>query len=279
MTASHGEAPTSVAGSAPLPLLRAAHLGPTVAVTLLTALLATGQGLDPGRTALVTAAVFTGQLTIGWVNDLADLRRDVAVGRQDKPLASGEVSVRAVQVALGAAATATIVLSLATGWRSVLVHLGLVVGSGQAYNLGLKSTAWSWAPYAVAFGSLPAVVTLAGPDPAWPPWWLMAAGSLLGVAAHFLNVLPDLADDASTGVRGLPHRLGEARSRFAATLLLVGASVVALLGRDGGVTAWTWVVAALVLVLALVSLRARGRTPFRAAVAIALLDVVLVATG
>lgn len=279
MTASRGGTRTSAVGLAPLPLMRAAHLGPTLAVTLLVALLAAGRDLPARDAVLVTAAVLTGQLTIGWVNDLVDRRRDVAVGRRDKPLAQGDLSPATGEAALLVAALATVGLSFTVGWRSALVHLVLVVGSGQAYNLGLKATAWSWAPYAVAFGSLPAVVTLASTDPAWPPWWLVLAGSTLGVAAHFLNVLPDLADDAATGVRGLPHRLGETRSRVLATFLLVTATATALVGRDAGATRWTWVVAGLVAVLALVSLRGRGATPFRAAIAIALVDVVLVATG
>jgi 4-hydroxybenzoate polyprenyltransferase len=279
MTASRGAMRTSAAGPSPLALLRAAHLGPTVAVTVLVAVLAAGRGLAAVDAVLVTAAVFTGQLTIGWVNDLVDLRRDVAVGRRDKPLVNGELSPTAVEAALLVASLATVALSITLGWRSALVHLLLVVGAGQAYNLGLKATPWSWAPYAVAFGALPAVVTLASADPAWPPWWLMLAGSILGVAAHFLNVLPDLADDASTGVRGLPHRLGETASRVLATLLLVAASAAALTGPDGGSAWWTALVAGLVAVLALVSLLGRGKTPFRAAIAIALLAVVLVATG
>jgi 4-hydroxybenzoate polyprenyltransferase len=279
MTASRGKARTSVAGGPPLALLRAAHLGPTVAVTVLVAVLAAGRGLPLLEASLVTAAVLTGQLTIGWANDLVDLGRDRRVGRTDKPLATGEVPVGSVRTALVLAAGATVALSFTLGWRSALVHLVLVVGAGQAYNLGLKATAWSWAPYAVAFGALPAVVTLADPDPSWPPWWLTLAGSTLGVGAHFLNVLPDLADDAVTGVRGLPHRLGERRSRVTATALLVAASGAALVGRDGPVVWWTVAVAVVVLALAAASLRGRGRTPFRAAIGIAVLDVVLVATG
>lgn len=279
MTASHGEAPPSVASPVPLALLRAAHLGPTVAVTGLTAALALGRGLAPFDLVLVTGAVLCGQLTIGWANDLVDLRRDRAVGRHDKPLATAEVTVGTVRAALALAAVAAVALSLSVGWASAAVHLGLVVGSGQAYNLGLKATRWSWAPYAVAFGSLPAVVTLAADPAAWPAWWLVSAGATLGVGAHFLNVLPDLADDAATGVRGLPHRLGEDRSRVGATVLLVGASALALGGRDDGATAWTVSAAVLVLALAALSLRGRGRTPFRSAVGIAAIDVLLVVTG
>ena len=260
-------------------LLRAAHGGPTLAVTTLVAVLAAGQGVGWSAGVLLVGAVFTGQLTIGWVNDLVDLRRDREVGRSDKPLATGELPVTAVRAALALAALATVVASVALGWRAALVHLVLVVGSGQAYNLGLKATALSWLPYAVAFGALPAVVTLAGPSGVWPEAWLMLAAGSLGVAAHFLNVLPDLADDAATGVRGLPHRWGETASRVAATSLLVTASLAALLGRAGTPEPWAWGLLLVVLALAAISLLGRGRGPFRAAIGIALVDVVLVALG
>ncbi|MGA8847220.1 MAG: UbiA family prenyltransferase, partial [Nocardioides sp.] len=181
-------------------LLAAAHFGPTVAVTLVTALLAGAGDLSAVSVVVVIAAVFTGQLTIGWANDLIDAERDRSVGRTDKPIASGRVPQSLVQGALTTAAVACVALSVAAGWRPALVHLGLVVAMGQAYNLGLKATVWSWVPYAVAFGSLPAVVSLAADDRAIAPWWLLAAGATLGVGAHLLNVLPDLEDDASTGV-------------------------------------------------------------------------------
>jgi 4-hydroxybenzoate polyprenyltransferase len=43
--------------------------------------------------------------------------------------------------------------------------------------------------------------------------WVAAGSAAPGVAAHFLNRLPDLADDESTGIRGLPHRIGGQRSQ------------------------------------------------------------------
>ena len=162
-------------------------------------------GRDRGRLA--------GQLTIGWGNDLVDATRDRQVGRTDKPLANDELRASTVRACLLVAALACVVLSLAVGWRSGLVHLGLGVACGHLYNLVLKSTPWSWLPYAVAFGTLPAVVTLADVPHRWPPLWMMGAAAALGVAAHFLNTLPDLAADATTGVRGLPHRIGAGRSR------------------------------------------------------------------
>jgi hypothetical protein len=46
-----------------------------------------------------------------------------------------------VSVALGVAVAAAVGLSAALGWRSALLHLVAVVGSGVGYNLGLKATA------------------------------------------------------------------------------------------------------------------------------------------
>jgi 4-hydroxybenzoate polyprenyltransferase len=255
-------------------LLRASHPGPTIAVTALTALLAVaaGHGLRTGL--VVTAAVAAGQLTIGWSNDVIDAGRDRQVGREDKPVARGEVSEALVRRMIAAAAGACIVLSLACGPASAAVQLLLVVGSGWAYNLGLKSAAWSGLPYALAFGALPAVVTLALPDPRLPPVWMMAAGALLGVGAHLLNALPDLADDAQTGIHGLPHRLGAGRLRWLAPLVLTLASAVAVFGPVTGTAATVWAAFGLCVVLAVVAMRGRGRVPFAAAVCIAAVDVV-----
>lgn len=259
-----------------LPLLRAAHLGPSVAVTVIVALLAIAFGLAAREGLIVVTAVFTGQLTIGWGNDLIDVDRDREVGRPDKPLANGELTPTVVQRGLGVAAVACVVLSLLAGWRSGGIHLALVA-FGHLYNLRLKATAWSWFPYAVAFGSLPAVVSLADRPPTWPPLWMVGAAAALGIAAHFLNTLRDLDDDAPTGIRGLPHRLGAGWSRLIATTLLVLASVVAVLGPAGAPTVWAWAALAVVVALAALALVGDGQVPFYAAVAIALVDVALLA--
>jgi 4-hydroxybenzoate polyprenyltransferase len=222
----------------------------------------------------VTAAVAAGQLSIGWSNDVIDASRDQQAGRSDKPVARGEVSEALVRRMIAAAAAACVVLSVACGLASAGVHLLLVVGSGWAYNLGLKSTAGSGLPYAIAFGALPAVITLALPDPQWPPVWMVAAGALLGVGAHLLNALPDLADDARTGVRGLPHRLGARKLRWLAPLVLTIASAVAAFGSVTGTAAWVWAAFGLCVVLAVVAMCGRGRVPFAAAIGIAAVDVV-----
>lgn len=252
-------------------LLRAAHAGPALAVTVLSLILGVAAELDPGRLALVTAAVLTGQLSVGWSNDLLDLGRDTAVGRRDKPLATGELPPALVRSACALALVATVVLSLACGVVPGAAHLVVVV-SAWGYNLGLKSTVLSWLPYAVAFGTLPVFVHLAGGSRA--PAEVVVGAALLGVGAHLLNVVPDLAEDAATGVRGLPHRLGGRRSTVLAVALLVGASVALLVtGATGGLPAVVGGV--LVAGLAGLALVGTGRAPFYSAIGIALVDVAI----
>ena len=257
--------------STPAVLVGAAHLGPTLAVTVLAGLLAVAQGLPADRTALLVAAVLAGQLSIGWCNDLVDQARDAEVRRRDKPLIAGPGSVATVRIACGAAVVATVVLSLALGLAAGLVHLGCVA-CAWAYNLGLKSTVWSWAPYALAFGGLTGVVALA--DGELPPWWWPVGAALLGVGAHLVNTLPDLDEDRATGVHGLPHALGAARIPVVAAAVFALATAVVLLGARPGAAVGVSV-ALVVLVLVALVLRGRGRVPFAAAVAVALVDAAL----
>jgi 4-hydroxybenzoate polyprenyltransferase len=257
-------------------LAASCHPGPALAVTVVAALLAVGVGLSPGQTTLLTAAVLTGQLSIGWSNDLIDRHRDRRTGRGDKPLAGDTLSPAVVRVACGVALAACVVLSLALGALAGSVHL-LGVACGWAYNLGLKATAWSWLPYAVAFGALAAVPSLAGGDSV--AWWLPVVGALLGVGAHLVNVLPDLDDDAATGVRGLPHRIAArsgpaAVTRLAVLLFVTGTALLLAVVPAGRAR---WLAGGLVGVLAVTALRGSGRTPFRVAIAIALVDVALLA--
>jgi 4-hydroxybenzoate polyprenyltransferase len=252
-------------------LVSTAHAGPAAAVTVLAALLGLAQGLAVPQAVLLITAVLAGQLSVGWSNDLIDRSRDVANARADKPLATGELSVVTVRTACVLSVGACVALSLSLGLSAGLTHLGCVA-SAWAYNLGLKSTAWSWLPYAVSFGGLTAVVTLV--DGQLPPWWWPVGAALLGVGAHLLNVLPDLADDAATGVHGLPHRLGPRRIAPVAAAVLVTASVVVLVGASPPLLA-SAVVALLVVALAVLVVIGTGRTPFVAAVAIALGDALL----
>ena len=260
----------------PFALLAATHPGPALAVTVVAGLLAAAEQAPPDRVALVAAAVLAGQLSIGWSNDLLDLARDRQVGRLDKPLATGAVDARSVRVACAVAVLLVVPLSLACGVAAGLVHLGCVA-CGWAYNLGLKATAWSWLPYALAFGGLPVFVSLAaGVEPAW---WAAAAGALLGVGAHLVNTLPDLADDRATGVLGLPHRIGAGPTRVLAVAVLLAASVLLATAAPDLRTSGRVVVLVAAALLSVVALRSQGRRPFQAVVLLAVVDVVTLVVG
>jgi len=257
-----------------LALVRAAHIGPSLAVTTIAAAYGASIGLPAPRVALVAAAVLTGQLSVGWSNDLVDVERDRRAQRADKPFATGEVPVRTGRIACAAAVVLTVGLSLACGPGAGGLHLGCVA-LAWGYNLGIKATAWSWLPYAVAFGALPVVVALSDPGTAVPGPLLVVAAGLLGIGAHLVNALPDLAADEASGVRGLPHRLGERRAARLAVATLAGASVAVALGAAEVSRAAVVVALFAVAALALLALVTHGRTPFRAAVGIALVDVCL----
>jgi 4-hydroxybenzoate polyprenyltransferase len=219
---------------APIALLMSCHPVPAAAVTAVAFTLAVAVGLEPWRVAVVTLAFALNQLSVGWSNDWIDADRDRLTGRRDKPVASGEIAVGTVRTAAFAALAASVLVAFLVGPAAGFAHLAFVL-SAWSYNAGLKSTALSVLPYIVSFGLLPAVVTLAAPVPQLATWWAVLAGSLLGVAAHFTNVLPDLEDDSRTGVRGLPHRLGlRAAGTSAFAALALGAVVVAL-GTGGPV--------------------------------------------
>ena len=263
-------------------LALATHAGPTVAVTVVATLLAVAAGVPAGRTALVAVAVLAGQASIGWSNDWLDADRDRAVARADKPVVRGAVTPALLRRAALGALGAAVVLSLALGLVPGLLLL-VLVGSGWAYNAGLKRTIWSGAGYVTGFGALPAGVVAAAPGTPVAPWWLVAAGAALGAAAHLANVAPDLDDDLATGVRGLPHRLGARISAACGALLLAGASLVLVLGPPGPPAATAW--AALVLaapaaaVAALAGAPRFGRLAFPAVLLLTVLDVALLVAG
>jgi heme o synthase len=261
-------------------LLKSSHPEPGGAVTVAMTLLAIGVGHRGWSIVGVFAAVAATQLAVGWVNDWLDADRDRIAGRRDKPVASGAVSRRTVGIAGLISALAIPVLGLPFGAKATIC-ITLVGIFALLYDWPLKSTPLSVVPYLVAFGLLPAFVVVALPGHPTPPAWLVAAGALLGGGAHFANVLPDLADDAATGVRGLPHRIGAAWSQVAAAGLLLAATLTLVFGPPGP-PSWVGIAAAAAAVVVLpigwyAARRARGRpvAMFRAVIVVALIDVLL----
>jgi 4-hydroxybenzoate polyprenyltransferase len=263
-------------------LIIASHPGPSLAITAMTTLLAAEAAPHGTGPVLVAPAMLAGQLSVGWSNDACDARRDAAAGRADKPVATGAISVRAVWTAAIVALVASLAMALAIGVLTALI-LVVIIGAAWAYNLGLKSTPWSGVMYVAGFGPIPAYAASTLPGHPAPGWLVTAAAALIGLGAHFANVLPDLAADEATGVRGLPQqvasRWGPAAVRAAALVLLLGASVLLLVAAHGS---RRWVaVAGLIAAAALgiAGARGSGRVPFFAAIGIAAIDVVVFAAG
>lgn len=267
-------------------LWRSSHPGPSLVVTALAVILGVSAGLDAGRLVLLALAVLTGQLSVGWSNDAVDAARDIAVGRSDKPIARGEISARAVWIAAAAALIAALVVSALLGWGMLFAH-AIALASAWSYNVVLKRTAFSVAPFIVSFGLFPSLATLSLADPHLAAPWAWVAGAALGIAVHFTNVLPDLDDDAATGIRGLPHRLGPTAAAIlafsavevGAVAVLIGPLLVGAQLSPVGILAFA-VVTALAIVGFVRAMRGPDRTVFRLVMAAALvLALQLAVTG
>ena len=263
-------------------LLIASHPGPSLAITAMATVLAAEaapHGLGPVLTA---PAMLAGQLSVGWSNDACDAARDLAADRTDQPVVRGEISVRSLWVA----AVVSLLAALAMAAAISLVTLGILaqlIGAAWAYNLGLKSTPWSGVLFLLGFGPLPAYAASTLPGQPAPRFWVCVAAGLVGLGAHFANVLPDLDADLRSGVRGLPQlvaaRWGPGAARAAALVLLLSAS--ALLVAEA-TPARRWIAVAGLCcscVLAAAGALGKGRTPFRAALAIAGADVAVFVLG
>jgi 4-hydroxybenzoate polyprenyltransferase len=266
----------------PRALALSTHPGPGAAVTVITILLAIAAGLDPWRVIMLGVVMALDQASVGLSNDWIDADRDRAVGRTDKPVARGDLSPAAARTAAFITAALAVIASIPLGWAAVLAQL-LFLASAWAYNAALKNTPLSVVPYLVGFGALPSIVTLAAPDPAFAAWWATTAGALLGAGAHFANVLPDLDDDAATGVRGLPHRLGRVASLVVTWVALLAAGTFLAFGIGLGQPvavaglAVAAVIAATGLVLGL--RRTPTRVLFRLVILAALVDVAMLVIG
>ena len=221
-------------------LVLSCHPLPTVAMTIALTGAAALTGRSGVEVGLVAATVLTGQLTVGWINDIVDRDRDRQVGRQDKPIAMGWVDPGTVVFAAAVATLLVVPLSIANGTAAGVAHLGAVL-SAWLYNFWFKRTVLSWLPYAVSFGLLPAFLSyggLGGGMHGGPPTIAMTVlAALLGIGIHFLNTLPDLVEDKETGVTHLPLRI--ALRIGAPKLLWISATYTALVGAGIVIAALT----------------------------------------
>jgi 4-hydroxybenzoate polyprenyltransferase len=255
------------------------HPGPALAVTVIALVLGIGVGLDPIRLLLLGLAVLANQVSVGLSNDWIDADRDRAVGRTDKPVAQGRIGVRTVRNIAWAAVAASILFSLPLGLAATGVQV-LFIASAWSYNLWLKTTPFSVLPYVVSFGVLPALVTLSRSSPSLAAPWAVGVGALLGIAAHFANVLPDLDDDKATGVSGLPHRLGRRTTSILSYLVLLLAAVLEFVGTGGFGFVLGGIGLALNILIAILGIWIAARPTrwhFRLIILAAIVDVIVLA--
>ena len=207
-----------------LSLLRASHIGPTAAVTFISFLLATSLWWE-GPAFVIAFGIFLGQLLVGWSNDLNDYPDDLKHNRTVKPLVSGEITSKQLLRAIKICAPFTLIFNLfgPLGIKGGLIYL-FGVGMGVAYNFYFKSTLFSPLPYALAFAALVSSIVIS--TDRTPPIWLITCGALLGVAAHFANVLKDIDQDLESKIKGLPQRLGKKVSRIICASLLIGTTLI-----------------------------------------------------
>jgi 4-hydroxybenzoate polyprenyltransferase len=204
----------------------AAHFGPTMIVTAISFLLARQLWWE-GPALVIAFTVFLGQLIIGWSNDLYDYQDDLKHHRAKKPLVVGTISFNELKKLTLVGIPIVIIVNLLgpLGLRGGSVYL-LGVGCGIAYNFYFKFSWLSPLPYAIACAALPASIFYAVDQ--IPPLWVLAVGSLFGVAFHFLNVLKDLSADVESKIDGLPQRAGKRVSIALIALLLSAVALILL---------------------------------------------------
>ena len=207
-------------------LLKASHFGPTLIVTSISFGFAVHYWWE-GPAYVIAFGVFTGQLVVGWSNDLYDFDDDLRHQRTNKPLVSGLITKQYLEKWLRVMVPFSFVANLLgpLGIRGGLVYM-LGIACGVAYNFYFKFSAFSPLPYAIAFAALPSSIAIS--KDVTPPLWMWLGGALLGMAAHFINVLKDMKEDHVSGIKGLPQRLGT-RGSVVAAVVLISVSVLVLL--------------------------------------------------
>jgi 1,4-dihydroxy-2-naphthoate octaprenyltransferase len=105
--------------------------------------------------------------------------------------------------------------------------------AGLAYNLSLKDTRLSWAPYVVALAVLPPFAWSALDTYRSDFVWLYPVALPLVIAVHLANLLPDLATDRAAGRQNVAVRLGRT-----VTLSLLALCLIAPVALAATSTLW-----------------------------------------
>ncbi len=208
-------------------LLKASHFIPSLIVSSIAFVFGVHYWWE-GPAYVIAFTVFTGQLVVGWSNDLYDFADDQKHQRINKPLVSGLITEKYLRSWLIFMVPFSFLANIfgPLGFEGgALYWLG--VGCGVAYNFYFKFTYLSPLPFAVAFAILPSCIAIS--KDVTPPLWMWLGGALLGCAAHFINVLKDLDLDRQSKIKGLPQIAGKRASIAIAAALSAIALAVLLL--------------------------------------------------
>ena len=199
-------------------LAKASHFGPTLIVTSISWFFAAYYWWE-GPAYLIAFGVFTGQLVVGWSNDLYDYADDLKHNRLNKPLVAGTITPSYLMKWLHFMVPFSFVANLLgpLGFKGGLVYM-FGISMGVAYNFYFKYNVFSWLPYALAFAALPSCIAIS--KDVTPPVWMWLGGAIFGSAAHFINVIKDIDQDRASGIGGAPQRIGKRNSIVVAALLI-----------------------------------------------------------
>ena len=199
-------------------LAKASHFGPTLIVTSISWFFAAYYWWE-GPAYVIAFGVFTGQLVVGWSNDLYDYADDLKHNRLNKPLVAGTITHKYLMSWLRFMVPISFVANLLgpLGFKGGLVYM-FGISMGVAYNFYFKYNVFSWLPYALAFAALPSCIAIS--KDITPPVWMWLGGAIFGSAAHFINVIKDIDQDRASGIGGAPQRMGKQSSIVVAALLI-----------------------------------------------------------
>jgi 4-hydroxybenzoate polyprenyltransferase len=189
-------------------------------------------GGDPATATRLGFSMLCIQLSIGAVNDLADVELD-RLAKPAKPIPAGLLSMSVARA--WAALTGALALALAapSGFGEIAVAVA-AIGLGYVYDLRLSRTALSWLPLALALPLVPIFAWLgATGDVPNALIALIPAAVLAGAALLLGNGLVDLERDGLAGKGTLPVRLGRTRAWTMHAALFGAAVAIAFVSAPG----------------------------------------------
>ena len=228
-----------------LGLVRLVHPFPSTLDAVVTVALALLAGATGARAALLGVAMLAIQFSIGAVNDVLDAPADARAGRT-KPVVDGRIPASVAAGVAAAMGPTGLVLAALAGPAAALVAL-VGYGIGLAYDLRLKSSAWSWLPYATGIPLLPIFAWVGATGEAPLPILVLAGlGVVGGAALAIANSLADAGRDAASGTATVARALGRARAMQLGALLTFVVGVIAVMSAAilAGSVPGTWLAGA-----------------------------------